>query len=32
MNQRERMEFVRSHRTAIFGYNCRHDGQSMSIL
>lgn len=32
MNQQERMEFVRSHRTAIFGYNRRHDGPSMSIV
>ena len=32
MNQRERMEFVRSHRTAIFGYNRIHDGPSMSIV
>ena len=32
MNQLERMEFVRSHRTAIFGYNRRHDGPSMSIV
>lgn len=32
MNQRERMGFVRSHRTAIFGYNRRHDGPSMSVV
>src|SRR5579863_5114046 len=32
MNQPERMEFVRSHRTAIFGYNRKHDGPSMSIV
>jgi PPOX class probable F420-dependent enzyme len=32
VNQQERMEFVRSHRTAIFGYNRRHDGPSMSVV
>lgn len=32
MNQQEQMEFVRSHRTAIFGYNRKHDGPSMSIV
>jgi PPOX class probable F420-dependent enzyme len=32
MNQQERMEFVRSHRTAIFGYNRRNDGPSMSVV
>jgi PPOX class probable F420-dependent enzyme len=32
MNQQERMEFVRSHRTAIFGYNRKSDGPSMSIV
>ncbi len=32
MNLQERMEFVRSHRTAIFGYNRKHDGPSMSIV
>jgi PPOX class probable F420-dependent enzyme len=32
MNQQERMEFVRSHRTAIFGYNRKNDGPSMSII
>lgn len=32
MNQQERMEFVRSHRTAIFGYNRKHDGPSMSVV
>ena len=31
-NQRERMEFVRSHRTAIFGYKGRRDGPSMSVV
>ena len=32
MNQQERMEFVRSHRTAIFGYNRKNDGPSMSVV
>ena len=32
MNMQERMEFVRSHRTAIFGYNRKHDGPSMSVV
>ncbi len=32
MNQAERREFVRAHRTAIFGYNRKHDGPSMSIV
>jgi len=32
MNNAERKEFVRAHRTAVFGYNRRNDGPSMSIV
>ncbi len=32
MNQQERMDFVRSHRTALFGYNRKSDGPSMSVV
>jgi hypothetical protein len=32
MNQDERREFVRRHRTAIFGYGRRADGPSMTIV
>lgn len=31
MEREERKEFVRSHRTCIFGYNRRDDGPSMSV-
>src|SRR5205807_3192254 len=32
MNIEERREFVRAHRTAIFGYNRKNDGPSMSVV
>ena len=32
MDREERKVFVRTHRTAVFGYNRRHDGPSMSIV
>jgi PPOX class probable F420-dependent enzyme len=32
MNRDERRDFVRRHRTAIFGYGRRHDGPSMTIV
>jgi nitroimidazol reductase NimA-like FMN-containing flavoprotein (pyridoxamine 5'-phosphate oxidase superfamily) len=32
MNIEERRKFVESHRTAVFGYNRRNDGPSMSIV
>ena len=32
MNREERREFVRQHRTAIFGYGRRADGPSMTIV
>ena len=32
MNRDERREFVRKHRTAVFGYNRRHDGPAQSIV
>jgi PPOX class probable F420-dependent enzyme len=32
MNAEERREFVRTHRTAIFGYNRKNDGPSMSVV
>src|SRR3989449_9005384 len=32
MTQHERREFVRVHRTAIFGYGRRHDGPSMTVI
>jgi PPOX class probable F420-dependent enzyme len=32
MNQQERRDFVRTHHTAVFGYNRKHDGPSMSIV
>src|SRR5207249_2187452 len=32
MNQEERRDFVRRHRTAIFGYGRRHDGPSMTVV
>ncbi len=32
MTQHERREFVRTHRTAVFGYGRRHDGPSMTVI
>lgn len=32
MTPEERRQFVRDHRTAIFGYNRKHDGPAMSIV
>lgn len=32
MNREERREFVRKHRTAVFGYGRRADGPSMTIV
>jgi nitroimidazol reductase NimA-like FMN-containing flavoprotein (pyridoxamine 5'-phosphate oxidase superfamily) len=32
MQAEERKQFVRSHRTCIFGYNRRNDGPSMSVV
>lgn len=32
MNAQERRDFVRSHRTAIFGYTRRHDGPAMTAV
>ncbi len=32
MNQAERREFVRKHRTAVFGYNRKSDGPAQSIV
>jgi PPOX class probable F420-dependent enzyme len=32
MNQEERRDFVRRHRTAIFGYGRKHDGPSMTVV
>jgi PPOX class probable F420-dependent enzyme len=32
MDSEERRQFVRSHRTCIFGYNRRNDGPSMSVV
>lgn len=32
MNIEERREFVRAHRTGVFGYNRNHDGPSMSVV
>jgi PPOX class probable F420-dependent enzyme len=32
MNQDERRDFVRRHRTAVFGYGRRHDGPSMTVV
>jgi nitroimidazol reductase NimA-like FMN-containing flavoprotein (pyridoxamine 5'-phosphate oxidase superfamily) len=31
MDREERKQFVRTHRTCIFGYNHRNDGPSMSV-
>ena len=32
MDQQERREFVRSHRTCVFGYNRREDGPAMTVV
>ena len=32
MTRDERREFVRTHRTAIFGYGRKHDGPSMTVV
>jgi PPOX class probable F420-dependent enzyme len=32
MNAEERRNFVKTHRTAIFGYNRKYDGPSMSVV
>ena len=32
MRQEERRDFVRRHRTAIFGYGRKHDGPSMTVV
>lgn len=32
MNAEERRKFVKTHRTAIFGYNRKNDGPSMSVV
>jgi len=32
MTPQERREFVRAHRTAVFGYGRRHDGPSMTVV
>lgn len=32
MDQAERRDFVRNHRTAIFGYNRREDGPAMTVV
>ena len=32
MNQEERRDFVRRHRTALFGYGRRRDGPSMTVV
>jgi PPOX class probable F420-dependent enzyme len=32
MDQAERREFVRKHRTCIFGYNRKHDGPAMTVV
>jgi len=32
MTAEERREFVRAHRTCVFGYGRRHDGPSMTIV
>lgn len=32
MNARERQEFVRSHRTAVFGYARRDHGPAMTVV
>jgi hypothetical protein len=32
VDQQERREFVRSHRTCVFGYNRREDGPAMTVV
>jgi nitroimidazol reductase NimA-like FMN-containing flavoprotein (pyridoxamine 5'-phosphate oxidase superfamily) len=32
VDQQERREFVRSHRTCVFGYNRRQDGPAMTVV
>jgi hypothetical protein len=32
MNREERRAFVKAHRTAVFGYNRKHDGPAQSIV
>ena len=32
MDQIERREFVRKHRTCIFGYNRKNDGPAMTVV
>ena len=32
MDREQRLEFVRSHRTAIFGFNRKNDGPAMSVV
>jgi PPOX class probable F420-dependent enzyme len=32
VNSEERKQFVRVHRTCVFGYNRKHDGPSMSVV
>jgi PPOX class probable F420-dependent enzyme len=32
MDREERKQFVRSHRTCVFGYGRKHDGPSMSVV
>jgi len=32
MDQAERRDFVRNHRTAVFGYNRREDGPAMTVV
>ena len=32
MDQAERRDFVRKHRTCIFGYNRKHDGPAMTVV
>ena len=32
MNQEQRMAFVRTHRTAIYGFNRKNDGPAMSVV
>jgi nitroimidazol reductase NimA-like FMN-containing flavoprotein (pyridoxamine 5'-phosphate oxidase superfamily) len=32
MTPEERRQFVRDHRTAVFGYNCKSDGPAMTIV
>ena len=32
MNREERRQFVRDHRTCIFGYNRKNDGPAMTVV